>query len=160
MGPAQHQYCLKGWVSSGHSPLRGPDRRGPGSGSGLSLARSPGSLLLPGSPSSRLRLAPSAFPGFPGQLPAGSPGFRFPLPPYGFRLPLPPVSRSSPCPLMTSNPFRFDIRARELIIRAGLFMLFRKRVNRMSAAAPAKCCLGHVAHPVVYGKFTERALIN
>ena len=127
MGPAQHRYCLKGWVSSGHSPLRGPDRRGPGSGSGLSLARSPGSLLLP-----------------------GSPGFRFPLPPYGFRLPLPPVSRSSPCPLMTSNPFRFDIRARELIIRAGLFMAFRKRVNRMSAPAPAKCHLRHCAYPAEY----------
>jgi len=160
MGPAQHRYCLKGWVSSGHSPLRGPDRRGPGSGSGLSLARSPGSLLLPGSPSSRLRLAPSAFPGFPGQLPAGSPGFHFPLPPYGFRLPLPPVSRSSPCPLMTSNPFRFDIRARELIIRAGLFMAFRKRVNRMSAPAPAKCHL-RITHTLQCAKeFAERALIN
>ena len=146
MGPVQHQYCLKGWVSSGHSPLRGPDRRGPGSGSGLPLARSSGSLLLPGSPSSRLRLAPSAFPGFPGQHPAGSPGFRFPLPPCGFRLPLPPVSRSSPCPLMIPNPFRFDIRARELIMQAGLFMLFRKRVNRMSATTPAECRSGHHAH--------------
>ena len=152
MGTVQHLYCLKGWVPSGHSPLRGLGRRGPGSGSGLSLARSPGSLLLPGSPSSRLRLAPSAFPGFPGQLPAGSPGFCFPLPPCGFRLPLPPVSRSFPRPLMTSNPFRSDIRARELTIRAGLFMLFRKRVNRMSAAAPPKCRLELPAHPAVYGR--------